>query len=91
MAPVLHVLFCFLAAQHVCCNGPYLEKYTSDAYERNGTRNIYFALILSSNGQFESFGAVAGVKVALNRINKDPFLLQNYTLGYTLTNSTVSQ
>lgn len=70
-----------------------LETYPSPrdgSHDRNGTKRIFFALILSSHGQFESFGAVAGVRVALDRINQDPYLLQNYTLGYTLTNSSVS-
>lgn len=68
---------------------PYLETYPSDELV-NGT-SIHFALILSfPGGQFDSYGAIAGVRVALDRINSDPYLLQNYTLRYTLTNSSVS-
>lgn len=68
---------------------PYLETYPSDD-KINGTP-IHFALILSfPGGQFDSYGAIAGVRVALDRINNDPYLLQNYTLRYTLTNSSVS-
>ena len=53
-------------------------------------KSIYFVLILSfPESQFDSFGAAAGVRVALDRINSDPYLLQNYTLRYTLSDSKV--
>ena len=68
---------------------PYLETYPAED-SVIGTP-LHFSLILSfPGGQFDSSGAVAGVRVALDRINSDPYLLQNYTLHYTLTNSSVS-
>ena len=70
-------------------NSSYLEIYPPDD-QLDGTKSIYFGLILSfPESQFDSFGAVAGVRVALDRINSDPYLLQNYTLHYTLSDSKV--
>ena len=58
-----------------------MEIYPPDD-QLDGTKSIYFGLILSfPESQFDSFVAVAGVRVALDRINSDPYLLQNYTLS----------
>ena len=68
----------------------YLETYP-DVQELNGSTPLYFGLTMSfPGGEFDSSGAIAGVKVALDRINNDPKVLPNYTLHYTLTNSSVS-
>ena len=70
---------------------PYLETYPAGDQLNGTTRPIHFALILSFPvAQFVTHGAVAAVRVALDRINRDPYLLQNYTLRYTLTSSSVS-
>ena len=67
----------------------YLETYPK-VQESNDTTPLYFGLIMSfPGGEFDSSGAIAGVRVALDRINSDPTLLPNYTLHYTLTNSSV--
>ena len=53
------------------------------------TRSIVFGLIMSFGGTFDSSGAVPGVRVALDRINKDTSLLRGYTLHYALSDSQV--
>ena len=50
---------------------------------------LYFALIQIVGGLLDDSGAVAGVRVALDRINNDTSLLPGYTLHYTLGNSGV--
>ena len=50
---------------------------------------LYFALIQIVGGLLDDSGAVAGVRVALDRINNDSSLLPGYTLHYTLGNSGV--
>ena len=55
-----------------------------------GRTPLYFALIQSLGGpgsQLDGSGTLAGVKVALDRINNDSSLLQGYTLHYTFANS----
>lgn len=51
---------------------------------------LVFGLIMSFGGNFDSSGAVPGVRVALDRINSDPALLPGYTLHYALSDSRVS-
>ena len=75
--------------KNVCSFNGYLETYPK-VQESNDTTPLYFGLIMSfPGGEFDSSGAIAGVRVALDRINNDPTLLPNYTLHYTLTNSSV--
>ena len=75
---------------YVCGFHEYLEIYPT-VQESNSTTPLYFGLIMSfPGGEFDSSGAIAGVRVALDRINNDSTLLPNYTLHYTLTNSSVS-
>ena len=50
---------------------------------------LYFALLQSFGGQYNGSGSVAGLQVALDRINSDPTLLPGYSLHYTLTDSQV--
>ena len=58
--------------------------------DENDTRTpLYFALLQSFGGQYNGSGAVAGLQVALDRINSDPTLLPGYTLHYTLTDTQV--
>ena len=73
----------------------YLEVYPdpTDPEVLRGRTPLYFALIQSLGGrisQFDGSGSVAGVKVALDRINNDSSLLPGYTLHYTFTDSKVS-
>ncbi len=69
----------------------YLEVYpdSKDPEVLNGRAPLHFALIKSSGRQFDSFGAVAGAKVALDMINNDSSLLPGYTLHYTLADCQV--
>ena len=72
----------------------YLEVYPdpTDPEVLKGRTPLYFALIQSLGGpssQFDGSGSIAGVKVALERINNDTTLLPGYTLHYTLTDSKV--
>ena len=58
-----------------------------------GRTPLHFALIQSLGGplsQFDGSGSVAGVKVALDRINNDTSLLPGYTLHYTFADSKVN-
>ena len=85
----LHFSIIILVANVNSFNG-YLETYPK-VQESNSTIPLHFGLIMSfPGGEFDSSGAIAGVRVALDRINDDPTLLPGYTLHYTLTNSSVS-
>ena len=70
----------------------YLEVYPdpTDPEVLRGRKPLHFALIQSLQGQVNGSGIVAGVKVALDRINNDSSLLPGYTLHYTFTDSMVS-
>ena len=70
----------------------YLEVYPdpTDPQILRGRTPLYFALIQSLGGQFDGTGSVAGVKVALDRINSDMTLLPGYSLHYTLADSKVT-
>ena len=73
----------------------YLEVYpnSTDPEVLRGRTPLHFALIQSLGGpdsQFNQSGSVAGVKLALDRINNDSSLLPGYTLHYTFTDSKVS-
>ncbi len=72
----------------------YLEVYPDprDPEVLKGRVPLYFSLIQSLGGplsQFVASGSVAGVKIALDRINNDSSLLSGYTLHYTFANSQV--
>ncbi len=72
----------------------YLEVYPDpgDPAVLRGRTPLHFALIQSLGGPFSQFdgsGSVAGVKVALDRINNDSSLLPGYTLHYTFADSKV--
>ena len=88
-----------ISAKEVQCGLPYdpdnyLEVYPDprDPDVLNGRTPLHFALIQSLGGpgsQIDGSGTLAGVKVALERINNDSSLLPGYTLHYTFTNSKV--
>ena len=66
----------------------YLDVYPP--VNNNDTRTpLYFALLQSFGSKLNGSGSVAGLQVALDRINSDPTLLPGYTLHYTLTDSQV--
>lgn len=75
--------------------GDYLEVYPdpTDPAILQGRTPLFFGLIQSLGGPFSLYdgsGTVAGVKVALDRINNDTSILPGYTLHYTLSDSMVS-
>ena len=89
----LTVVFCF-SVTHIFLMASsvsgYLEIYPA-VDDNQRTTPLYFGLIMSfPGGEFDGSGSIAGVKVALDRINRDPTVLVDYTLHYTLTNSKVS-
>ena len=57
--------------------------------ESRHPKPLVFGLIMSFGGNFDSSGAVPGVRVALDRINNDTSLLPGYTLHYALSDSQV--
>ena len=72
----------------------YIEVYPDprDPDVLKGRTPLHFALIQSLGMEFSQLdgsGVLAGVKVALDRINNDSSLLDGYTLHYTFTNSKV--
>ena len=66
----------------------YLQIYPP-VNESDTRTPLYFALLQSFGGQYNGSGAVAGLQVALDRINSDPTLLPGYSLHYTLTDTQV--
>ncbi len=70
----------------------YLEVYPDprDPEVLKGRTPLHFALIQSLGRQFDGSGTLAGVKVALDRINNDSSLLPGYTLHYTFADSQVA-
>lgn len=64
--------------------------YTYPAETRPGTTPIYFGLLQSFGGTYNSSGSIPGVEVALDRINNDTNLLPGYTLHYVLRDTFVS-
>jgi len=66
----------------------YLQIYPP--VDENDTRTpLHFALLQSFGSEYNGSGSVAGLQVALDRINSDPTLLPGYRLHYTLTDSQV--
>ena len=96
MSSVL-ALFIAVAATHWCCCSCDAEPYYKEIYPPvNLTQaamdggHIFFALVQSFGSEFNGSGNIAGIKVALNRINSDPRILPDHTLHFTLTDSKVS-
>ena len=71
-------------------SGPnYQVVYPDDS--GNDSTHVYFGLIVSFGKEINSSGIVAGVRLALDWINRDPYLLKNYTLHYVLSDSQVRE
>lgn len=68
----------------------YERVYPPLDLKNTSTNHIYLGLFVSFGELFNSSGNVAGIRVALDLINRDEFLLQNYTLHYVLSDSQVS-
>lgn len=67
---------------------PYLQVYPP-VDDTDSRTPLYFALVLSFGGGFESIGALPGVQIALDYVNSDPSILSGYSLHYTLIDSQV--
>ena len=101
-SPLILLIACSLLSHCVFSTAPlsynrdkYLEVYPdpTDPQVLQGRTPLYFALIQSLGGPrslYDGSGAVAGVKVALDRINNDTSLLPGYILHYTFADSMVS-
>ena len=92
MAPALIV--CLLAASALSrAQGSeepyYIEVYPPVDPTDNPDSHLFFALVQSFGQQFNGSGNIAGVKVALDRINNSTDILPHHTLHYTLTDSQV--
>ena len=62
-----------------------------DSINCSGKTPLYFGLIQSFDAeQFDGSGAIAGVNVALDRINRNCSVLPGYSLHYTVADSKVS-
>ena len=103
MAPVCVALLVSVAASSIlgtswARNGPrpgsrnppyYIEVYPEIELNGNLTNHIFFALVQSFGAEFNGSGNIAGVKVAVDRINNDSSMLPSHVLHYTLTDSQV--
>ena len=86
MAALFSSLLFILGLVATVCG--YLDVYPP--VDENDTRTpLYFALLQSFGGDYNGSGSVAGLQVALDRINSDPTLLPGYSLHYTLTDTQV--
>ena len=87
--------FSYVISQPYNFQKDYIEVYpdpTDPTFLQDRTP-LYFGLIQSLGGPlslYDGSGSVAGVKVALDRINDDPSILPGYTLHYAFTDSMVS-
>ena len=93
MSPTFVALAVILAALPILCASsltpwPYLQVYPP-VNESNDSTPLYFALVLSSGGQYTSIGALPGVQIALDYVNSQPDILPGYSLHYTLADSQV--
>ena len=70
--------------------GPYHQIYPP----LNGTDDrtpLFISVVLAFGGERVSHGALPGVQIALDYINREPSILPGYSLHYTLTHSEVSE
>ena len=64
--------------------------YTYPATSLPNTTPLYFGLLQSFGGTYDSSGTIPGVELALDYINRNQTLLPGYTLHYVLRDSFVS-
>ena len=57
---------------------PYLQIYPP--VNETDKTPLYFALVVSSGGQYPSFVVLPGVQIALDFINSEPSILPGYSL-----------
>ena len=67
----------------------YKEVYPPVHLTGDLSNHLFFALIQSFGSEFNGSGNIAGIKVALDKINNRSDILANHTLHYTLTDSKV--
>ncbi|CAI8039799.1 Gamma-aminobutyric acid type B receptor subunit 1 [Geodia barretti] len=66
---------------------PYHQIYPP-VNDTDGRTPLYFATVLSFGGSsYKSVGALPGIQIALDYINREPSILPGYSLHYTLTDS----
>ena len=70
----------------------YKEIYPPIASEQDfsDSNRLFFTLMQSFDRQYNASGNIAGIKVALDRINNDSSILPNHILHYILSDSEVS-
>ena len=74
---------------YVPANGSQNTTIYPPVDENDPNSQLYFGLMVSFDQEMNTSSNVAGVQLALDRINNDPSLLQNYTLHYVLSDSQV--
>ena len=96
MAAAGYVRFLFAAAASccICCAQGASHSYYKDVYppvdlSQDLSKHLFFALVQSFGSEFNGSGNIAGVQVALDRVNSNSSILPNHTLHYTLTDSQV--
>ena len=96
MAPMLVLSFLAIVSSSVLCSAQSEQSLYKEVYppvNLNGSTDLsshlFFALVQSFGAQFNGSGNIAGIKVALDRINNSTDILPGYTLHYTLTDSQV--
>ena len=57
---------------------------------RNETCPLFITLLMSFGGIYKSNGAIPGIQIALDEINRNSTMLPGYKLHYTLKDSNVS-
>ena len=78
-------LFLFVSVKYISAT-----YYVYPPVEANDTvDHLYFTLIMSFGGAFNSSGTIPGIQVALDHINEDPNIIQGYKLHYILSDSQV--
>lgn len=64
--------------------------YTYPPVALPNTTSLYFGLLQSFGGTYDSSGSIPGVELALDNINRNQTLLPGYTLHYVLRDTFVS-
>jgi hypothetical protein len=94
---ILSLLLFFAATAASTAQPPPQDDYYKEIYpavdldQADLSKHIFFALVQSFGAKFNGSGNIAGIKVALDRINSDSSILPNHTLHYTLSDSQVRE
>lgn len=89
LQPALLVMACSCVLDSSGLN--YVEVYppVNSNVSNTSSTSLYFALMMSFGGGFNSSGTVPGIRTALDRINNDQQMLPGYLLHYALLDSQV--